>query len=226
MENKYYILMADIMGSSRQDARTLMLDFKEVIEHVNQQYQEELLSPLTITLGDEFQGIPYALEGAIQIIVAIEETIVQMHKKIKLRYVLLHGKIDTPINTQIAYQMLGEGLTKARYQLEALKKERRDRFHIQLPEDAHLATLLDLAFVGYQLIVDSWRTKDYDLVKAFLEYEGDYKKVAEVVQKDSSSVFRRKDSLQIRGYFHAKALLFQLAISSIVSTQISKIGSI
>lgn len=212
-KKKYYIIMADIIGSGNHEGYALMKDFKEIIESINKENKKRLLSPLTITLGDEFQGIARSLEDSISLIIKIEEKIVHLQKNIKLRYVLNHGFIDTKINPNIAYGMLGEGLTHARQLLELSKSERRDRFNINLNNE-YLAEVLDLAFVGFQSIIDDWRLKDFELVSAFLKFKGDYKKVASEINKDNSSVFRRRDSLQIKEYFSSRKLLFNLTKSN------------
>lgn len=213
IKEKYYILMADIIGSGNHEGYALMKDFKEIIESINKENKERLLSPLTITLGDEFQGISRSLKDAISLIIKIEEKMVHAQKNIKLRYVLYHGSIDTEINPDIAYGMLGEGLTNARHLLESLKGERRDRFNISLESNPYLAEIMDLAFVGFQAIIDDWKFKDFELISSFLHFKGDYKKVAEEVKKDNSSVFRRRDSLQIEEYFSSRRLLLNLTKS-------------
>lgn len=212
-KKKYYIIMADIIGSGKHDGYALMKDFKAVVESVNKENKKRLLSPLTITLGDEFQGIARSLKDSISLIIKIEEKIVHLQKNIKLRYVLNHGFIDTQINPKIAYGMLGEGLTQARQLLELSKNERRDRFNINLGNNKYLAEVFDLAFVGFQSIIDDWRLKDFELISAFLAFKGDYKKVAKKIKKDNSSVFRRRDSLQIKEYFSSRRLLFNLTKS-------------
>lgn len=212
-KKKYYIIMADIIGSGNHEGYALMKDFKEVVESINKENKKRLLSPLTITLGDEFQGIARSLKDSISLIIKIEEKIVHLQKNIKLRYVLNHGFIDTKINPKIAYGMLGEGLTQARHLLELSKNERRDRFDIHLEDNEYLAEVLDLAFVGFQAITDDWRLKDFELISAFLRFKGDYKKVAKEIKKDNSSVFRRRDSLQIKEYFSSRRLLFNLTKS-------------
>ena len=61
---------------------------------------------MTITLGDEFQGVIDSTENAIKVIFEIEEEIINNNQDLKLRYVINKGKIDTPINKNIAYEML------------------------------------------------------------------------------------------------------------------------
>jgi hypothetical protein len=119
---EFPILMADIINSRRKNSSLLMQQFKDIVSSVNKVKSENLISPLTITLGDEFQGLTNTIENGIKTIFDIEEIILDKQYDFKLRYVLLYGQIDTEINTSIAYEMLGEGLTNARRDINSLKK--------------------------------------------------------------------------------------------------------
>src|ERR1700679_127228 len=110
--------MADIINSREADQLLLMNNFGEVVSAINVSNKENLLSPLTITLGDEFQGITKGLKEAISVILNIEENIIITGNTFKLRYVIVEGAIDTPINSSIAYGMLGDGLTRARKHIQ------------------------------------------------------------------------------------------------------------
>lgn len=202
------IIMADILGSSEKRGSALMRQFEKVVEERNQAFKAQLLSPLTITLGDEFQGIPADLSVAIQILFSIEETIIAHEFDFKLRYVINEGDIDTKINKQKAYGMLGKGLTKAREQLEALKKE-DERFWIGLKNEEKQVALNN-AFILYQWLVDGWKTKDFPLITAFFQHE-DYKIVAEKLNKDVSLMWRREQSLHLKEYYSLKKLINYVA---------------
>lgn len=111
---KHFILMSDVIGSGQKNQALLMQNFKETVSKINHDYENSLLSPLTITLGDEFQGLTKDLETALNIIIALEEQIIIQGFDFQLRYVLIYGDIETNINKRIAYEMLGEGLRDAR----------------------------------------------------------------------------------------------------------------
>ncbi|MDQ3111549.1 MAG: SatD family protein [Bacteroidota bacterium] len=206
---KYPILMADIENSRDKDSRLLMMQFKKVVVRTNKTFQKELLSPLTITLGDEFQGITNSIESGIQVIFAIEELIIKYEFDIKLRYVLNFGEIDTKVNKKVAYEMLGTGLTEARDSLNNLKKEDA-RFLIKLGDKTNAGYYVNRMFLIYQSIVDSWKPKDLKSVSEFLIY-GDYKKVAKIIRTDASSAWRRKKSLKINEFNSAKEIILFLA---------------
>jgi hypothetical protein len=57
---KYYmsfILMADIIGSRKKQGKELMNAFSHLTSLVSIQRKNCFLSPITITLGDEFQCV-------------------------------------------------------------------------------------------------------------------------------------------------------------------------
>jgi hypothetical protein len=208
----YPILMADIIKSHRKDQKKLIHQFNELVATINASKQEHLISPLTITLGDEFQGVMNSMVNGIRTIFELEETILIKGYDLKLRYVLLFGKIDTEINRSIAYGMLGEGLTQARKNLITLKKK-DTRFTICLnPDEKNQEDQLNKAFLIYQNTVDAWKEKDQAIVKEFLHHD-DYKIVAQHVNIDPSNAWRRKKSLAIQTYYDIKSIISFLLTS-------------
>jgi hypothetical protein len=206
---EYPILMADIINSRQKDSKELMKEFKEVVSLVNKKNEDSFISPLTITLGDEFQGIIDTMENGIKTIFEIEETILGFQYDVKLRYVLFYGKIETTLNRKIAYEMLGEGLTKTRSMLNELKMDNA-RFFIKLNNESQKKeTYLNKSFLLYQNFIDSWKTKDIKTVNNFLKYE-DYKIVAEKIKVDKSSAWRRKRSLNIEEYNNIKEIILYI----------------
>jgi hypothetical protein len=200
------ILMADVINSGGKNPTLLMTQLKDVVTTINKEKGANLISPLTITLGDEFQGLSNSMENGIKTIFDIEEKIVQKQYKLKLRYVLYFGQIETEINNKIAYEMLGEGLTNARKEYNSLKNK-EVRFKIRLTKnELNKETYLNKAFSIYQNFVDSWKEKDLKIVKEFLLQE-DYKIVAQKVQIDQSNAWRRKKSLHIHEYKDIKKII-------------------
>lgn len=206
---KSYILMSDIIDSSSKDQKLLMTEFKKCTNYINIKYLDDILSPLTITLGDEFQGVIRDLYTSVRIMVDIEEFIIKNNFEIKLRYVLLLGNIDTEINNQIAYEMLGDGLTSARRLINSMKNT-NFRFHVDV-DDWSKNTILNNIFVIYENIVDKWNLdKDSKLIKNFIEFN-DYKIVSERMKKDRSLIWKREKSLNISMYNSSKEIIYTIA---------------
>lgn len=211
--NLHFILMADIISSRQTSQAKLMDDFKKIVHAVNTSAKESILSPLTITLGDEFQGVPSDLLSALKVIVELEEQMIARDARFKLRYVVFEGRIETKINPAVAHEMLGPGLTEARNLLGELKNS-NDRFHVNITDIKKSAVLND-AFRIYQGIVDGWQAdKDYEIVTSFLEL-GDYKMVADKLNRDRSLMWKRERSQNIKEYVSLKNIISYLALSHV-----------
>jgi hypothetical protein len=206
MEKKlYYVLMADVIDSRKLDQQNLMTQFKNIVMLLNSQHHPNILSPMTITLGDEFQGVVNDLQSAINIIIALEEMILLQELRFKLRYTLIQGQIDTEINSKIAYEMLGEGLTTARQCLQNLKNDKR-RFYVGL-KDKKLADAVNNTFFAFQGIVDGWtRLNDVYIASKFIN-DIDYKQIAIEINKEKSVIWKRKKSLKIDDYLALRNVL-------------------
>ncbi|WP_400263451.1 SatD family protein [Sphingobacterium sp. SG20118] len=202
---KYFILMSDIIGSGQKNQTSLMVDFKKTVAKINNDYKNSLPSPLTITLGDEFQGLVSNLETGLDIILELEEEIIRQGYDFQLRYVLLYGDIETKINKEIAYEMLGDGLRDARYTLNSMKSKSQ-RFYIQIG-NTDLDSILNNTFLILENIIDKWNPeKDYELIEAFITFK-DYKIVADQVKKTRSQIWKREKTLNISSYEATKAIL-------------------
>lgn len=198
--------MADIIKSRQHDGKEVMEQFRKIVTALNQKRKADLLSPLTITLGDEFQGVVNTIENGIHIIFEMEESILEMNVEIKLRYVLVYGEIETKINPKMAYEMLGQGLTNAREKLNGLKTDHK-RFFVSLGSGIESKEIfINKLFLIYQNFVDSWKSKDRKIVSFFLKFD-DYKIVAKKMKVDKSSAWRRKKSLHIEEYINTKEII-------------------
>lgn len=206
---KAYILMADVVNSGKKNSRILMKDFKEIVSVVKRKHRGKFLSPITITLGDEFQAIVDTLDTTISIIFSLEEEIIKAGTDIKLKYVVEYGDIDTDINSKIAYEMLGPALTNARNHLLESKKEKDRRVAFFL-KDKKTGELLENLFFVTTSIADSWKRKDYPLIKEFIESES-YRNIAKKLAKDPSQIWKRQKTLRTKQYIALKSSIQYIA---------------
>lgn len=204
-----YILMSDVIKSGEKDQQLLINNLRLCTTHINEKYRDIILSPLTITLGDEFQGIMDNFESSIKVILDIEEFIIKNNFPLKLRYVVYLGDIETDINNYIAYEMLGKGLTQARSILNSLK-DKDVRFHVDV-QDSPKNNIVNNSFNIYQNIVDQWKiNRDYELISALIEFN-DYKIVSEKLHKDRSLVWKRNRNLNMSSYHSVKEVLYTIS---------------
>ena len=204
--SEHFIVMGDIIKSSKYNYNQLKL-FRKIIDEINIEF--DIISPLTITLGDEFQGIAKSLRQSIKILFKIEEKLIRNRYPFELRYSIGYGKIITPINSDVAHGMYGEGLTKTRELLEKSKKDKRRRIDIFLPNYKFSEVLNDLLFV-YQSFLDNWNEKDYEIVKEFYDSK-DYKVIAKKLGKGNDQIWKREKNLRIREYFDIQEVILKLS---------------
>jgi hypothetical protein len=123
--------------------------------------------------------------------------------------VLVEGSIETPINQEIAYGMLGEGLTLARERLTEYKSSNyRYSFFLH---DVKKEEALKNCMIVYQRIIDTWNIeKDYPLISKFLKLK-DYKLVADELGKTRSQIWKREKSLNLEAYFSIKQVINYIA---------------
>lgn len=199
-----YIIMADIVSSRSYNGDALMNEFKRIVEECNETHKGLLLSPFTITLGDEFQGVAASLRAAVDLILYLEDRILTVQPAFLLRYVLVYGAIDTPINPIIAHGMTGQGLATAR---EILTKKRRGRTRFQLNlGDNQYTEEFRMLFRLLELLSVHWKEKDYLLIRE-LVWDNDDTSIAVKFNKTTSQIWKRRKTLQIEEYITVKELL-------------------
>lgn len=198
--------MADIVGSRSKKGQALMHEFKYLAEKINIEEKKAFLSPITITLGDEFQSVVKSLEDGIRVIINIEEYILKQKYEFKLRYILYYGAIETEINKSVAHEMLGEGLIKARELLGKNKKE-KNRIYVELQNKK--SNILNKLFYLYTSISDKWKIRDYGLIYLLIKNK-DYYEVSKQLNKDRGYIWRKNKNLEIQKYNTIKELINEI----------------
>lgn len=199
--------MGDVIQSRRHRAGTLKANLKELVTSCNEALSEQILSPYTITLGDEFQGVASSLQGIVRSLFFLEEARLEHGYGFRLHYIAHRGEIQTPINPSIAYEMMGPGLTKAR-ELLTRKQRNRPRFHFDLPDQA-LAKNLNRLFRVVEGLDERWQQDDYALISAMLR-ESNNETVASEHGKNRSQIWKRRKSLLIEEYRLIKEVILDV----------------
>lgn len=191
------VLMGDIIDSRSKNSKKIMSEMKQLVNYINTKYSSSILSPLTITLGDEFQSIIKTKAPACQIIIDSVMYCFEHGFDWKLRFVLYEGKVDTKINTKIAYEMLGEALSNARNLLET-KKKSDSLVTIQFKNSNQSETLQN-SFGLLTNLVSHWKIKDRELISRLIS-NSSIIQIAQLLNKDRTSVWRKSKTLQIAEY--------------------------
>jgi len=205
---KYHILMGDIIRSRTYDARKLRRELMQIVSSCNRSLEPQILSPYTVTLGDEFQGIARSLSGLLESVFHFEETSIGKGLLFKIRYVGLFGTVDTPLNTRKAHGMMGRGLARAR-ELLTNPGRGRPRFHFELP-DPIIAKQLKRLFFAIDGIVQRWRPEDGALILDMIR-NANNSEVGGKHDKDRSQIWKRRKHLLIEEYRALKDAVFTMA---------------
>lgn len=134
------VLMGDIvMSRSAQSTEALHQAFNEVVEQSNRSWRADIVSPLTITLGDEFQGLLSTLGRGFALMRAMRLDLLE--RGVDCRFALGAATIETPVNPDRAWNMMGPGLSETR----ALLNDKSDpsAYRFSLPDALLLQAALN-----------------------------------------------------------------------------------
>jgi hypothetical protein len=207
MKSQHFILMGDIVGSSEYEAEELRKEFLQLISLCNKSLEKQILSPYTVTLGDEFQGIAKSLPAVLETLFFLEETSLQKHLLFKIRYVTVQGRIDTPLNRDKAYTMMGPGLTLARKILTD-KKRGVPRFRFVL-KDKYLMNQINRLFLVIDGLTEKWNIDDAQLILNMLA-DTNNENVGKKQDKNRTQIWKRRKNLMIEEYRALKKAIFQM----------------
>ena len=125
---KIIVLIGDIIASKKiKDRFAVQKKLTNAFKKINSS-NKNIISPFTITLGDEFQAVYNSAESLFKDIWWINEAIYP----VKIRYSIAVGEITTELNKAQAIGMDGPAFYYARKGLEDLK---RTNFIFNFSED-------------------------------------------------------------------------------------------
>ncbi len=117
---KYLVLIGDMVRSkTHRNRNSLQRSFDETLREAQKKYGKAFISPLTLTIGDEFQAVLERSDDLFSLFTFIETRL----EGVQFRYGLGLGGIDTDINSRQAIGMDGPAFHRARAAIEQAKKE-------------------------------------------------------------------------------------------------------
>jgi hypothetical protein len=159
------VLMGDLVNSEHNGATTLLHErFNAVIRHQNARHRDAIASPLTITLGDEFQGLITSFAAAIEIARDIRFDLLE--DAIDCRFAIGAIRLETPLNTERAWNMMGPGLAETR---ERLNEKRPSTYYgFTLPDHPILEVMLEASGASLTAIERGWTETQRGDIRALL----------------------------------------------------------
>ncbi len=203
-----FIVMGDIINSRKYDGQELMREFRDMISSCNIDLADGIISPYTVTLGDEFQGVAGSLNWSVKSLLYLEKSALRKGFPFALRYVVHYGEIDTPVNRKIAHGMVGHGLTRAR-ELLSDKRRGRPRFVFALP-NVTLALQLSRLFSVMASLTRDWLQKDAALIFDMMASD-DNAAIGAKYGKNRSQIWKRRKNLHVDDYKVLQQLATELS---------------
>lgn len=160
--------MGDIVSSENDPAiERLHEAFNAAVDRRNREQRDILASPLTITLGDEFQGLATSLPETAALVRAMRLELLE--KTIDCRFAIGIARLGTPLNTERAWNMMGPGLGRTR---ERLNEKRADTlYRFVFPDFPAMESMLEALGAGLTAIERRWTGRQLSDILASLSGE-------------------------------------------------------
>lgn len=218
-------VIADIIASKKVAERGQTQDIlSDILAQVNQDYLNKIESPLTITLGDEFQGLIHSVEAAFFLIDLITLTLQLRSKKeigeeITLRWGIGLGELSTPIQTEgYSIGMDGPTFWHAREAIDAVHEQNDyGKLNEKIVCGSDNDDLYNSVIRLQNVLRNEWTLTQKETVQAILKAYGyknwsnqDIKHVLETELKQDftdQTISKRIISTNIKQYTHARRLL-------------------
>ena len=163
---KYIAVIGDVISSKKVEKRKDLQDKLIIIFNYLNSANNNLISPYTITLGDEFQAVYDKADNLFLDSVYILEKIYP--HKIRFSYGI--GEISTEINREQSIGMDGSAFYNARDGISKIKKQRGNyRFNISGLEDIEIEKLYNNSLFIYSNVLKQWRKNRYTILRETME---------------------------------------------------------
>lgn len=172
-ERIYTVIIGDISGSkqlSGEHRYQTQLFIKSAIVQINEQFHSVIEAPLTITKGDEFQGLLPDLADAFQIILSLE----RLTFPIQMRFGIGEGRV-LRMGGRLPIEMDGPAFHRANTALQCAKKKKMN-WCLNSGND-ETDNLINVIFKLMTAIKSRWSERHYRLYWNYKDL-GTYKEVA------------------------------------------------
>lgn len=217
------VLMGDIVNSQQaENPQIIHRIFNKEIDQINDEMEAQILSPLTITLGDEFQGLIKTLLGAFKIAFDIRYAL--LRKSVTCRFVIGSADIKTKINYKLAWNMMGPGLAEARTMLG--KKEDINCYRFSLPDDKKTEKLLNGIGLSLTAVENKWTSTQLKYVMQILsETDASKGKIAKDLAISENTLYKVLRSADFHFYLQQRTTIEEV-LSMIDNEPVNTMGKL
>jgi len=194
--DQHIVLIGDLIGSKDlgdKERERYQSILKEETSRINQE-SSALESPLTITLGDEFQ----AVYNSMSPVLADSWSILAAMHPVGVRFSVGIGQIHTPLNREQALGMDGPAFHAARDGMDQIKESGRI-YNIRLGSPAEqqesALSIVSLINNSLQLLsneIKKWKKTRLQIL-VMLQKGLNIKKIADEISISESAVYKNRD---------------------------------
>jgi hypothetical protein len=186
----YATVMGDlVMSGSASSFEELHAKFNTAINQQNRIRRAALVSPLTITLGDEFQGLSKTLVDSLSIVRALRLDL--LARGVDCRFAIGVAEIQTPVNVARAWNMMGSGLAQTREKLNEKSNDTVYRF--ALSDHRVIESTLEALGAGLTAIERRWTPRQLKDISASLAGTS-AREIAKLRNVSAHSVYKVRSS--------------------------------
>ena len=189
---RHIVLVADIVASRKIVERSaVQVRLSTCLKELNLKRREGLVSPYTITLGDEFQAVLNApdriFRDALTVLIALYP--------VEVRFSFSIGEISTAINTKQTVGMDGPAFHEARATIDRLRKT-KSLFAVASRDGAGLMMInQSLALVSHA--IRKWPRSRLEILRGLCENRT-IKQLARDLRVTDKAVYKSIDAGAIR----------------------------
>ncbi len=157
-------LIGDLVHSREAKNRgALQKQLQATLASLNERHREELLSPLTLTLGDEFQALFSRADGLWRVVAQLQAAL----HPVEVRFGFGLGEIVTEINPDEALGMDGPAFHRAR---DAITQAREEEIHYRIQGLAE-GDLANHSLALVSRLQGKWKQHRFRVLARYLERE-------------------------------------------------------
>lgn len=208
--NMYYAIIGDMVHSKKIGDRNKTQNMlNNLLDHINQEFHDQIASNFIITLGDEFQGLLSSAENILHIIDFIQFNLYP----VRFRFGIGIGTIDTEINKNMAIGSDGPAYHYARNMVEEIKLLEKGKMYgstnilFQSKENHDIISLVNSNLQLCSFLERNWTVKQRQLLFEMMLKNQNQKEAAEKLGIVQSSVQRRLKAAGYYDYLYARTTI-------------------
>lgn len=193
------VVMGDLVGSEGQpDKRRLHRLFNDAVGAENRRQGSLMASPLTITLGDEFQGLTATLATALDLTRHLR--LVLLAEGVECRFAIGRVLLSSPVNREKAWNMMGTGLAETRERLNHKAPEAAYRFYLGGGSDPLLERLMEGVGRGLTLLERGWTVRQRAVMLALMGENQTIEAVSDAFRVTPRAIYKIREAAGFHAY--------------------------